>query len=192
MARGGVFVLVLTVMAGCSEPSAPVLAQRYPIRGQLLSVQLDTGQVVLKHDAVAGFMDAMTMPFTVADRADILSRRPGDLVTATLVVEPTRAFLEDVVLTGSAPLPAGVGDAPLADGARVLMPGDAVPALALTANRASRSRWPIGRVRPASSPSSTPAVRCPTSARSWIAASWRSRQRPRPTRPSLAKCACCR
>jgi protein SCO1/2 len=139
MARGGLILLALAVAAGCSRPPAPVAAQRYPIRGQLLGVQLDTGQVVLKHDAVDGYMDAMTMPFTVADRAEILSRRPGDLVTATLVVEPTRAFLEGLVHTGTAPLPPGVGAAPAAAGVHVLGPGDTVPALALT----SQSGQPV-------------------------------------------------
>ena len=101
MVRRGVALLVLALVAGCADP--PVPAQRYPIQGQLLGVQLDTGQVLLKHGAVDGYMDAMTMPFQVADRASILERRPGDLVTATLVVEPTRAFLENVVPTGTAP-----------------------------------------------------------------------------------------
>lgn len=144
MARGGVVLLALAVAAGCSRPAAPVPAQRYPIRGQLLGVQLDTGQVVLKHEAVAGYMDAMTMPFTVADRGDVLARRPGDLVTATLVVEPTRAYLEGLMLTGTAPLPTGVGGSPVAEGVHVLAPGDPVPVLALTSQSgqpASLADW---------------------------------------------------
>jgi protein SCO1/2 len=144
MARGGVALLALAIAAGCRQPPAPVPAQRHPIRGQLLGVQLDTGQVVLKHEAVDGYMDAMTMPFVVADRGDLLERRPGDLVTATLVVEPTRSFLEGVVLTGRAPLPSGVGGPPVADGIQVLAPGDPVPALALTSQSgqpASLADW---------------------------------------------------
>ncbi len=129
MARCGVALLVLALVAGCADP--PVPADRYPIRGQLLGVQLDTGEVLLKHDAVEGYMDAMTMPFQVADRASILERRPGDLVSATLVVEPTRAFLEDVTMTGQAPLPAPAAR-PVAEGVHILAPGDPVPAVALT------------------------------------------------------------
>lgn len=130
MLRRGVALLILAVAAGCADP--PVPAQRYPIQGQLLGVQLDTGQVLLKHGAVEGYMDAMTMPFQVADRASILERRPGDLVTATLVVEPTRAFLESVVATGAAPLPESATARPVAEGVHVLAPGDQVPAIALT------------------------------------------------------------
>ncbi|MEZ5416897.1 MAG: SCO family protein [Vicinamibacterales bacterium] len=132
MARLTVPLLVLTLAAACAAPPPPPPASRYPIRGQLLGVELDTGRVVLRHEAVEGYMDGMTMPFDVADRAEVLPRRPGDLVTATLVVEPTRSYLEHLTLTGTAPLPEGVGGRPVAEGVHVLAPGDAVPALALT------------------------------------------------------------
>lgn len=133
MARRFLTLLILAATAGCG-PSAPppAPAQRFPIAGQLLGVQLDTGQVVLKHGKVEGYMDAMTMPFSVADRAEVLARRPGDLVTATLVVEPTRVYLEHLTATGTAPLPDGVGARPVAEGVHVLAPGDAVPTVALT------------------------------------------------------------
>lgn len=139
MSRCAAALLAVTLAAGCSRAPEPVPATRYPIRGQLLGVQLDTGQVVLKHEAVEGYMDAMTMPFTVADRAEVLPRRPGDLVTATLVVEPTRAYLERLTLVGTAPLPDGAADRPVAEGVHVLAPGDPVPALALT----SQSGQPV-------------------------------------------------
>ena len=120
MARRFLTLLILAATAGCG-PSAPppAPAQRFPIAGQLLGVQLDTGQVVLKHGKVEGYMDAMTMPFSVADRAEVLARRPGDLVTATLVVEPTRVYLEHLTATGTAPLPDGVGARPVAEGVHV-------------------------------------------------------------------------
>ncbi len=125
-------VLLATVLASCAPPPPPPTADRYPIAGQLLGVQLDTGQVVLKHGEVVGYMTAMTMPFPVEDRASIRERRPGDLVTATLVVEPTRYYLENVQLTGTAPLPASATALPVAEGVHILGPGDAVPATALT------------------------------------------------------------
>lgn len=118
----------------CARPAEPVRADRYPIAGQLLSVQLDTGQVLLKHGPVAGYMGAMTMPFTVADRAEVLPRRPGDLVTATLVVEPTRSYLEHLTVTGTAPLPDAFSSRPVAEGMHLLAPGDPVPAVALTSH----------------------------------------------------------
>lgn len=120
---------LLALVAGCRTPPP---ATRYPIRGQLLAVQLDTGQVLLKHDAVPGFMEAMTMPYAVPDRASLRERRPGDVVSATLVVEAERSYLEGVSLTGTAPLPGDAGGRPVAEGVHILAPGDPVPSLALT------------------------------------------------------------
>lgn len=133
MSRRLLTLLILAGAAGCGRAETPPpKADRYPIAGQVLGVQLDTGQIVLKHGKVEGYMDAMTMPFTVADRAEVLARRPGDLVEATLVVEPARVYLEHLTVTGTAPLPEGVGGRQVAEDVQVLAAGDAVPAVALT------------------------------------------------------------
>lgn len=116
--------------ASCGTPPSP--ATRYPIRGQLLAVQLDTGEVLLKHEPIPGYMDAMTMPYRVADRASIVERRPGDLIAATLVVEAERSYLEGVTRTGDAPLPGEAPGRPVAEGLHIVGPGDAVPVVALT------------------------------------------------------------
>ena len=124
--------LSVTALASCSPAAPPPRADRYPIAGQLLGLQLDTGQVVLKHGEVVGYMGAMTMPFPVEDRASIRERRPGDWVKATLVVEPTRYYLEDVEVVGTAPLPAAATARPVAEGVHILGPGDPVPATEFT------------------------------------------------------------
>lgn len=128
MGRRGAWALLL-LSAACAAP-APMA--RHAIRGQLLAVQLDTGEVLLEHEAVPGVMGAMTMPFTVADRRTVIQRRPGDLVTATLVVGAERSYLEDVTLVGKAPLP-GKATAPLSNIA-ILAPGEPAPSLALTSH----------------------------------------------------------
>jgi protein SCO1 len=129
MAGWALVSALLAIAVGCA---APPRATRYPIRGQLLAVQLDTGQVLLKHEPIPGYMDAMTMPYAVSDRASVLERRPGDLITATLVVGTERSFLEGVTFAGTAPLAEAERARPVAEGVHVLAPGDAVPLLALT------------------------------------------------------------
>jgi protein SCO1/2 len=131
--RAPAAVLALVWAVGCAE-SGPATA-RYPVRGQLLGVQLDTGQLLLKHDAIPGYMDAMTMPFAVADRATIRDRRPGDLITAVLVVEEERSYLVDVTATGRAPLGADAPGPPVAEGLDLLAPGDLPPDTALRSHR---------------------------------------------------------
>lgn len=124
----------VVLMAGCTTPptAAP---RRFPLTGQLMAVQLDTGQILVKHDAIPGYMDAMTMPFTVADRTAIRDRRPGDLVAATLVVDGDRSRLEDLRLVGRAPLGDAAPPRPVAEGVHVLGPGDVPPDTALTTHR---------------------------------------------------------
>ena len=130
MRRLAILFPTLAMLASCAPAAPPPKADRYPIAGQLLGVQLDTGQVVLKHGEVVGYMAAMTMPFPVDDRTVLRERRPGDLVSATLVVEPSRYYLEDLRFQGTAPLPAATAR-PVAEGVQILAPGDTVPATSL-------------------------------------------------------------
>ena len=125
-------MLAAAVSCSPATPAPPPKADRYAIAGQLLGVQLDTGQVVLKHGEVVGYMGAMTMPFPVEPATAIRDRRPGDLVKATLVVEPARYYLEGLQFEGTAPLPASVTARPVAEGVHLLAPGDPVPATTLT------------------------------------------------------------
>ena len=124
---------LLVLAAACAGTAGPA-AVRYPLTGELLAVQLDTGQVLVKHEAVPGYMDAMTMPFQVADRTSIRDRRPGDLITATLVVSAERSHLEDVEWTGRAPLDAAPAR-PMAEGLPLLAPGDPAPETPLASHR---------------------------------------------------------
>lgn len=132
MRRLVAIALATAWLASCAPPAQPPQADRYPIRGQLLGVQLDKGEVLLKHGEVAGYMAAMTMPFPVADRKQLLERRPGDLVSATLVVEPSRYYLETLELLGTAALPDAATARPVAEGVHIVAPGDAAPVTALT------------------------------------------------------------
>jgi protein SCO1/2 len=132
MRRLVAIALAAAVSGSCTATPPAATAERYPIRGQLLRVQLDTGEVLLKHGEVVGYMAAMTMPFPVADRSALLERRAGDLVSATLVVEPTRYFLEGIEFLGKAPLPDAADARPVAENVHIVGPGDAAPVTPLT------------------------------------------------------------
>ena len=111
--------------AACSrEPEA----RTYELTGQVLAVTPATREILVKHDDIPGFMPAMTMPYTVKDAALLTGRAPGDLITATLVVESTLGYLTAITKTGSAPIPADARTTiPAAAGSELLRPGDAVP-----------------------------------------------------------------
>lgn len=73
--------------------------------GQVLAVSQDGREITIHHDDIPGFMDAMTMPFTVKDRALTRDRAAGDLVKATLTVTDEAAWLSTIEKTGWAPVP---------------------------------------------------------------------------------------
>jgi protein SCO1/2 len=122
MARG-VLVFALIALAGCSSPPA---ARQYEVKGQILSINPERQEVLVNHEDIPGFMSAMTMPYKVNDPALLEGKQPGDLFTATLVVEEVNAYLSTLNKTGSAPIPDN-STVPLITAADLLDPGDVVP-----------------------------------------------------------------
>ena len=55
-------------------------ATTYPSRGLVLRVDPQARTITVSHDPIAGYMDAMVMPFAVSDRKALADVRPGDVV----------------------------------------------------------------------------------------------------------------
>lgn len=122
------FLCVLAlVAASCSRPSSD--HREFTLQGQILSIQPDHKEAVIRHEEIQGFMSAMTMPYSVVDPKEYADLAPGDLVTATLIVESTRAYLEKVKKVGNAPLEAAAGGASpeAASGFELIKTGAPVP-----------------------------------------------------------------
>ena len=113
-------IAITLVVAGCNRQPP---AREYELKGQILGIEPTRNEVLIRHDAIAGFMPAMTMPFTVKDAGLLSGREPGDLVTATLVVSTANAHLSSLTRTGHAPIeaPAAASNTP-----PVLLPGEPV------------------------------------------------------------------
>ena len=58
----------------------------YKMRGKVMSTNPSTGEVTLNHDAIPGYMDAMTMPYKLKDASIISELHPGDVMTADVLV----------------------------------------------------------------------------------------------------------
>lgn len=113
-----ILVVALVFVSACSR------GREYELRGQVLAVDAARGEITIKHEDIKGFMPGMTMPFKVRDVTLIEGRAPGDLVTATLVVRDSDAYLSAIQRTGTAPL----SEAPAAIHAvDVLHAGDLAP-----------------------------------------------------------------
>lgn len=113
------------LVAGCSR--APE-ARHYELKGQIIGIATDRTQANIKHGDIPGLMPAMTMPYRVKETKMLDGIVPGDLVTATLVVESNDAYLSDLKKVGSAPLAEAPEAPPSAAPALArLKTGDAVP-----------------------------------------------------------------
>ena len=74
-------------LAGC-RGSAPAggAAKTYPVRGTVVSTDAARGEVLLDHEAIPGFMEAMTMSYQLRDPSIVSELHAGDRITATLLV----------------------------------------------------------------------------------------------------------
>jgi len=89
--------LILAV-AACQKEK-PVPQQRYEVRGKVVAVDKRGGTVTLAHEAIQGYMGAMTMGFVLKDQWAFDVLKEGQSVRATLVVQGENAWLEGIVVT---------------------------------------------------------------------------------------------
>lgn len=152
MARHLTLLSVLIVVAGlpgCSKPEAekppaPVKAETpaanvrsFHLTGTVKQVDRESGEVSIAHEAIPGFMPAMTMPFSLKGQDVLEDLQNGDIVEGTLVVEPSKSRLEGVEITEEAQPPTFSltmenGQIALREKLPVLEPGDEVPDFSMT------------------------------------------------------------
>lgn len=124
-------ILACFLVAGChkSAPSGTSSANEpfktYKLRGKVVSTNPSTGEVTVNHEAIVGFMEAMTMAYKLKD-ANILSElHPGDIITADLEVSEGPSgdmLLDHIVVVGQ-----GKPDYKPKVSYHVPAPGDVVP-----------------------------------------------------------------
>lgn len=112
--------VALIALGACNRAPAP---RQYELQGQILAVRPERNEVVIRHEDIKGFMPGMTMPFTVREPRLLQDKQRGDLVSATLVVGETEAYLSSLTTTGHADVAEPPPPAPAAD---VLAPGQPV------------------------------------------------------------------
>jgi protein SCO1/2 len=119
--KTAVCVVALASAAACSSPPT------YELQGQIVAVDEAKQQLTVKHGDIRNFMPAMTMAYTVKDKSMMEGRTPGDLITATLLVDDSRGYLTSIKVTGHAPLT----EPPPSAAFDLLEPGENVPDIPL-------------------------------------------------------------
>ena len=105
-------LLVFVMVAGChsgaksaSGSAADSSFKTYKLRGKVVSANSATGEVTLDHEAIPGYMEAMTMPYKLKDPNILGELHPGDVITATLLVSQNAdgdVLLDQIVVVGQA------------------------------------------------------------------------------------------
>jgi protein SCO1/2 len=117
-------VALLALLAAAASCSS---AKTYEMRGQILGINRDKMEILVKHDEIPGLMAAMTMPWKVQQAGMLDTLGPGDLIAAEIVVDNNQGVITKITKVGTAkpdtPAPAG----PAKSGVKYLSPGDQVP-----------------------------------------------------------------
>jgi protein SCO1/2 len=112
--------LLLLSVAACRKDTSN--QKRYELKGKVVAVEREKHSVTVAHEEIKDYMPAMTMPFKLREDWAFEVLSPGDQVSATLVVDGTDFWLDDIVVTQesadtNAPGPSGIVEAK--DGAEV-------------------------------------------------------------------------
>lgn len=102
-------------------------ARRYDLKGKVVSVDKAENRVSVAHEEIPGYMEAMTMPFAVRKNdywaLDVL--KPGNKLTAVLVVDGGLSWIENIVITQESE-EATAGSAEKSESQPEAQPGDRV------------------------------------------------------------------
>ena len=123
-------LLAVVGLAGChtvhnSQPNSAAQFKVYKLRGKVVSTDSAKGEVTLNHEAIPGFMEAMTMPYKLRDASILGELRTGDVITADVLVsqDPDADILLNHIVVVAQAKP----DYKPGVSYHVPAPGDAVP-----------------------------------------------------------------
>jgi len=125
-------LLAFLVLSGChsgqkasTQQSSAQNFKVYKLRGKVVSTDAAKGEATLNHQAIPGFMEAMTMPYKLKDASILGELHPGDVITADLLVsqDPNADVLLDHIVVVAQAKP----DYLPAVSYHVPAPGDTVP-----------------------------------------------------------------
>ncbi|MFN2530993.1 MAG: SCO family protein [Pyrinomonadaceae bacterium] len=114
------FVMAIAAASSCRRNHSN--EKRYELEGKVVIVEPDKHLVTIAHDEIKGYMPGMTMPFTVTDDAALQILANGDQVSATLVLDGSHSWLENLIIRKES-----IDSSPAASGVPEAKEGDEVP-----------------------------------------------------------------
>ena len=105
-ALSGLLLLALLLPSlSCAkkEQGSSTAYKRYTLRGEVLRLDAKSQTAIIKHEAIQGWMDAMTMEFPVKPESEWKKLSAGDHIEATVFVSDLEYYVGEVRVTGKAP-----------------------------------------------------------------------------------------
>src|SRR5437588_10052140 len=126
--------MIVLLTFGC-RPRRSANEKRYPLKGKVIAVDKTDRTATISHNDIPGYMPRMTMPFKIKTEAELEMLKPGDEVTATLVVDDLSSWIEiTAIVEGGSPL------TPTAAVPGEPKPGDEIPDFGLVNQDGKRVR----------------------------------------------------
>jgi protein SCO1 len=89
---GLVLLSAALLLAGCGRQNGGEAEVGHPLTGQIISVDLERGTALVRHDEIPGYMPAMTMEFRMAP-GDLENAREGQRIRARLIEQDGEFWL---------------------------------------------------------------------------------------------------
>ena len=83
--------------AGPPKQAEPLV---YYVLGNVKELRPTEGRMIVEHEAIAGFMEAMTMPFNVGNQDEFSGIQTNDRIHFRLVVEDQRSWIDQITKVG--------------------------------------------------------------------------------------------
>ena len=98
MTRRAILTAVAALaLAGCgAKQESQDAGKRYPMQGEILSLDPQSKSASIKAGKIEGWMEAMTMDYRVKPDAEFSKLHVGDRIEATVVVNDTSWYATDV------------------------------------------------------------------------------------------------
>lgn len=88
-------------LLSCSKPEQKATdLVTFPLRGEVVAIDSAKHKLMVAHEEIPNYMDAMTMPFNVKNLELLKSVRIGDSIQAILAVSRTESWIETLTVTG--------------------------------------------------------------------------------------------
>jgi len=98
--------LIVICLSGCEPSSANTKpaatfqntnsSKNFQVKGVVISVKPKEKSVEIKHEAIPGYMPAMTMPFDVKDVKELSGLKAGDFVSFRMVVTDIEGWIDHI------------------------------------------------------------------------------------------------